>query len=94
MTVELYELLKQYDDKLMSVANGAMHVRYCTLAMKQDIDKAHKELFGKGLTKSEMNCGHCLFNAIKRVALEYAKGIDKSKRGRKKKDGNEEKING
>ena len=73
MTKEEFEVLSKYDDKFESVAAGAKHIKYVSLAMRNECAPIYKSLFGRVISKGEWNCPHCAFNIYKQIALEYVK---------------------
>lgn len=85
MTVKDFEVLKKYDEKWESVAAGAKHISYATIAMRKDCTPIYNNLFGRTPSNAEWNCSHCAFNLYKDIALKYVeyKNNKKVKKGKK-----------
>lgn len=71
MTQEQYEKLKEYDKELKwAVRSSFVHMT------NQEFSKVaalYKEVYGEGLTTSQMTCNTCRLKALKRLGEEYLK---------------------
>lgn len=68
MNKTIYEQLLKYKENLTSAKKGYVRM---SRGEFNDVARIYKDLYGTGLTLSQMNCGHCKLNALKRLAGDF-----------------------
>lgn len=70
MSHELYQDLQTLDELLTSLYNGKLHF-FHNFGGDTIIIRAHKELFDRTVSRSELNCPRCVYKLYKAVADRY-----------------------